>query len=178
MKLFTKRRLTAALSAVMAAFIFVPFAVALTLPFSEPARVFNTEQTHYFRKTVTISDANLLAGYKFGAIPPGTFITSIKCYVTTVFNAATTNPIQIGSTQAGADILAGGAVAGTNCVTSTLGFQSITAAAGLGMSVAAPATPTGSTGGFDLWVKYIPTGGGQTTGSVTFVIEYAPNNDG
>lgn len=179
MKLFTRNRLVGAISALMVAFVTVPLAVALTIPFSEPARIFNTEQTHYFRKTINFNDANILVGYKFGALPPGTFITSIKCYVTTVFNAGTLNSLAIGTTAAGSDILAGGVTAGTNCVTSTAGFQSITAAVGLGMTAAtAAASPTGSTGGFDLFTKYSPTGTAPTAGTVTIIIEYAPNNDG
>jgi hypothetical protein len=152
-------------------------AFALTNPPSFPARVLPWQTSVHFRKTVNFNDANIATGVKFGALPQGAYITGIRCYVTTAFNAATTNNLAIGTTASGSDVLAAGTTAGTNCVAATTGNQNLTAAAGLGMAVAAPATPTGSNGGFDLFVRYTQTGTAATAGQVTFVIDYIANDD-
>lgn len=178
MKLFTRNRVIGAISAAMLAFIFSPLAFALTNPASFPARQLQVQAINTFRKTVTFSDANIATGVKIGALPPGAFITGVKCYVNTAFNATTTNNLLIGSAAAGGQFLASGVTAGTNCVAATAGYQSITAAAGLGLSVTGGATPTGSTGAWDIWVTYTQTGTAATAGSVTYVIDYVPNNDG
>lgn len=176
MKFLTKSRI---LGAALASLVVVSTAAfALTNPPSFPPRQLQNQELTYFRKTVNFNDANISAGVKFGALPPGAFITGIKCYVTTAFNAGTTNSLLIGTTQGGSQILAGGTTAGTNCVAATTGIQSITAAAGLGLAVTALSnTPTGSTGGWDLWVTYTQTGTAGTAGAVTFIIDYAVNND-
>lgn len=152
-------------------------AVALTSPPSYPPRQLPLQTSHYFRKTVNFNDANIGAGVKFGALPQGVYITSIRCFVTTAFNAGTTNVLTLGTTATGVDILAGGVTANTNCNPASTGNQPLDAAAGVGMTVTA-GTPTGSTGGFDLFVRYTQTGTAATAGSVTYVITFVPNNDG
>jgi len=176
MKLNFKGRILGAL-ALLGLVAFGSTAFALTVPASFPARVLQTQTTVHFRKTVNFNDANISAGVKIGAIPAGAFITSVKCYVVTAFNAVTTNSLAIGSTATGSDFLAAGTTAGTNCVAATAGFQSITAAAGLGLSVTGGATPTGSTGAWDLFVRYTQTGTAATAGQVVFVVEYISNDD-
>jgi hypothetical protein len=151
-------------------------AFALTSPPSYPARQLPLQVSHYFRKTVNFSDANISGGVKFGALPQGAYITSIRCFVTTAFNAGTTNVLTLGTTATGVDILAGGVTANTNCNPASTGNQPLDAAAGVGMTVTA-GTPTGSNGGFDLFARYTQTGTAATTGSVTYIISYAPNND-
>ncbi len=177
MKLFTRNRVLAAISAAMLAFVLSPLAFALTTPASFPARQLPLQAVQTFRKTVNFSDANISAGVKFGALPQGVYITGIRCFVTTAFNAATTNVLTIGTTATGTDILAGGTTANTNCNPASTGNQPLDSAAGIGMTVTA-GTPTGSTGGFDLFVRYTQTGTAATTGQVTYVITYVPNNDG
>jgi hypothetical protein len=127
-------------------------------------RNLNQQQPQYSRLTVNWNDAGITSGVKFARLPTGAFITSVKYHVTTAFNAATTNPVSIGTTQANAnEVLA--AIAGQ-----TTGFTNATSAAGLGATLCA-------TGPVDLWVKYAPTGGGQSAGAVTFIIEYILDND-
>jgi hypothetical protein len=145
-----------------------------TIPPTLPVRDNYRDSSFYIRKTLSLADA--AAGVKIGAIAQNTFIDAIKAYVTTVFNAGTTNGVSIGTTQGGTDIAAGGTVSGTNILAATLGIQSLTAAPGLGLAVTA-AAPTGTSGGFDIWVKYLQTGTAATTGSVTIVITCVPNND-
>jgi uncharacterized membrane-anchored protein YitT (DUF2179 family) len=128
------------------------------------------------RKTVNFNDANISAGVKFAAIPQGAYITSLRCFVSTVFNAATTNVLTIGTTATGTDVLAGGTTANINCNPASATNQPLASAAGTGLAVAA-GTPTGSTGGFDLFARYTQTGTAATTGSVTYVIDFVPNND-
>jgi hypothetical protein len=176
MKLNFKGRILGAL-ALLGLVAFGSAAFALTSPPSFPARVLQTQTTVHFRKTVSFNDANIAAGVKIGAIPAGAFITSVKCYVTTAFNAATTNNLLVGTTATGGQWLASGVTAGTNCVAATTGIQNITAAAGLGLSVTGAATPTGSTGAWDVFVSYTQTGTAATTGQVTYVIEYVANDD-
>jgi hypothetical protein len=177
MKLFTRNRILGLLSAAMAAFIVSPLAFALTNPPSYPPRTLPLQVIQTFRKTVNFSDANISAGVKFAAIPQGAYITNMRCYVTTAFNAATTNVLTIGTTATGTDILAGGVTANTNCNPAATGNQVLGAAAGVGLGVTGGATATGSTGGFDLFVRYTQTGTAATTGSVTYVIDFVPNND-
>jgi hypothetical protein len=176
MKLFTRNRVLSGISAAMAAFIFAPLAFALTTPASFPPRTIPLQVTQTFRKTVNFNDANISAGVKFGALPQGVYITGIRCFVTTAFNAGTTNVLTMGTTATGVDILAGGTTANTNCNPASTGNQPLDSAAGVGMTVTA-GTPTGSTGGFDLFARYTQTGTAATAGSVTYVITFVPNND-
>lgn len=175
MKNFVKNRLLGVL-ALLGLIAASGVAFALTSPPSYPARQLPLQVTQTFRKTVNFNDANIATGVKFGALPQGVYITGIRCFVTTAFNAGTTNVLAIGTTAAGSDILAGGVTANTNCNPASTGNQPLDSAAGIGMTVTA-GTPTGSTGGFDLFVRYTQTGTAATTGQVTYVISYVPNND-
>lgn len=176
MKMIFRNRILGAL-ALLGLVAFGSVAFALTSPPSFPARQLPLQTVQTFRKTVNFSDANISAGVKFGALPQGVYITGIRCFVTTAFNAGTTNVLTIGTTATGVDILAGGTTANTNCNPASTGNQPLDSAAGIGMTVTA-GTPTGSTGGFDLFVRYTQTGTAATTGQVTYVISYVPNNDG
>jgi hypothetical protein len=176
MKTFTRKRLLGAVSAAVAAFILSPLAFALTSPPSYPARTLPLQVVQTFRKTVNFNDANISAGVKFGALPQGAYIVNVRCFVSTVFNAATTNVLTIGTTPTGTDILAGGVTANVNCNPASATSQQLFSAAGVGLTVAA-GTPTGSNGGFDLFARYTQTGAAATTGSVTYVIDFVPNND-
>lgn len=176
MKLFTRNRIIASLVAAAVAFVGGPLAFALTTPPSFSPRVLQTQTIVHFRKTVNFNDANISAGVKIGALPQGAYIVGVRCYVTTVFNAATTNVLTIGTTATGTDILAGGVTAATNCNPASTGNQTLSSAAGIGLAVAA-GTPTGSNGGFDLFVRYTQTGTAATTGKVTYIIDYVADDD-
>lgn len=175
MKLNLKGRILGAVA--LLGLVFAGSAFALTSPPSFPGRVLANQTTVHFRKTVNFNDANIATGVKIGAIPAGAFIVGVKCYVTTAFNAGTTNNLLIGTTATGGQWLASGVTAGTNCVAATTGIQSITAAAGLGLSVTNGATPSGSTGAWDVFVSYTQTGTAATAGAVTYVIEYVAADD-
>lgn len=175
MKLNFKGRILGAL-ALLGLVAFGSAAFALTSPPSYPPRTLPLQVVQTFRKTVNFNDANIAAGVKFAAIPQGAYIVNMRCYVTTAFNAGTTNVLAIGTTAAGSDILAGGVTANTNCNPASTGQQPLGAAAGVGLGVTNGAA-TGSTGGFDLFVRYTQTGTAATTGQVTYVIDFVPNND-
>lgn len=175
MKLNFKGRILGAL-AFLGLVGFGSAALALTNPPSYPPRAIPLQVVQTFRKTVNFSDANIATGVKFAAIPQGAYIVNMRCYVSTVFNATTTNVLTIGTTPTGADILAGGTTANTNCNPASATQQPLGAAAGVGLGVTGGAA-TGSTGGFDLFVRYTQTGTAATAGSVTYVIDFVPNND-
>jgi hypothetical protein len=176
MNLFTRNRIVSAIVAAAVVLGGGPLAFALTSPPSYSPRVLQLQTIAHFRKTVNFNDANISAGVKIGALPQGAYIVGIRCYVTTVFNAGTTNVLTIGTTPTGSDILAGGTTANINCNPGSTGNQTLAAAAGIGLAVAA-GTPTGSNGGFDIFVRYTQTGTAATTGQVTYIIDYIANDD-
>ena len=145
---------------------------------SEPAlallvdqtRIFNPRQTpdqqlSYYRLTINFNDQNIGLGQQFGALPNSAYIDHIDAYVTTAFNAATTNVVTIGTTKANAnEIVASGITAGT------IGVYHLTSAAGLGLAVTNGVVAP-------LFAKYAQTGTAATAGSVTIIIAFAANND-
>jgi hypothetical protein len=171
-----RSRILGALSVALTAFVFTVPVLALTSPPSFSPRVLQIQTSVHFRKVVNFNDANIGAGVKIGAIPANAYITGIRCYVTTAFNAGTTNNLTIGSTATGGDFLASGTTAGTNCVAATTGNQNMSSAAGLGLVVTS-GTATGSQGGFDLYVRYTQTGTAATAGKVTLLIDYIADDD-
>lgn len=136
-----------------------------------PTRTLNTNQTNYYRLTINFNDPNIASGQKFGRLPAASFINMISCHVTTAFNAVTTNVVTIGTTKANAnEIVVGGGAATASITPGTATYQPLTTAAGLGLAVTASAE-------VDLYAKYTQTGTAATTGSVTCIIEFVPNND-
>jgi len=154
------------------------FAAALALAPIEAAFALSVDQTRilsprdaqsqnplYYRLTINFNDKNIGSGQAFGAMAQGTFIDSIDCYVSTAFNATSTNVITLGTTASSAnEIVASGITAGTP------GIYHLTSAAGLGLAVTA-------SGPITLYAKYAQTGTAATTGAVTCVIKYEINND-
>lgn len=57
------------------------------------ARVYHTNQTHYFRKRIIFSDTVVT----LGVIPAGAIVINAGVVVTTAFNAGTTNVLDIGT---------------------------------------------------------------------------------
>jgi hypothetical protein len=130
-----------------------------------PARVGPDQQVMYYRLTINFNDQNIGAAQQFGTLPANAYIVWIDAYVSTAFNAGTTNVVTIGTTKASAnEIVASGITAGTP------GVYHLTSAAGLGLAVTTGVSPT-------LFAKYAQTGTAATTGAVTIVIAYIPNND-
>lgn len=133
-----------------------------------PPRQLTEQAVHTYRITVNFNDQGISAGQQFGALPAGAYIHAIDAYVTTAFNAATTNVITLGTTKANANEIVASGISGIPLAT---GVLHLTSAAGLGMAVTNVATP------IPLFVKYAQTGAAATTGQIVIVITYVPNND-
>ena len=92
------------------------------------------------------------------------------------------NYLGLATTSAGTaagvgDWLNGATGTTSSCVLTTAGYQPITTAVGLGLAVTSPATPTGSSGGFDIFYKVYSSAGTPTVGQVTVIFEYVPDDD-
>lgn len=119
----------------------------------------------YLRFTVNYNDAGIATGNKKQTLPAGCVITRTDVFITTAFNAATTNVLSVGyeaSTFA-------------NIVTNA---QALAGAAGLKSNL----PPNGVAllplvGDQDVFAMYTQTGAVATAGVAVIVIEYIPNND-
>jgi hypothetical protein len=129
------------------------------------ARKNTTQQTNYYRFTLNYNDAKISTGVKFGRLPSGAFVTSVKCDVGTAFNAGTTNVVTVGTTWNGLDVFGA-----SDLNELSKNYQALSTAAGLGKYAT-------SAGEADLYARYFYTGTAPTAGAVTCVIEYAPDND-
>lgn len=128
------------------------------------ARDLGLQVIHYLRKTVNYNDTGIGSAdtVKVGRLPAGAFITQCLVRVETVFNAATTNVLTVGTSGGSdADIVASGDVNEASATTQS-------ASTGLGLSVTADT---------DVFAKYTQTGTAATTGKATIVIAYATNDD-
>lgn len=160
-----KTKMVAAVAAVL-----VASGVAIALPnllgnTTIPTRQATTQQTNYYRVTVNYNDANIASGVKFGRLPSNAFVSKIECYVSTVFNASTTNVLTFGTSTTATELVASGDI---NEASAT--YQNLTTAAGLGLAAT-------SAGEVDLYAKYAQTGTAATAGAATCVFSYVPNND-
>jgi hypothetical protein len=119
------------------------------------ARTPYTQQVPYFRASVAFNTVNIgTAGMiPLGTLPAGAIVTHAIVKVTEAFNAATT---------ADDDAVLTGADFDETVVGTTLTF----AAAGYSVAVATP-----------LYIKYAQTGTAATTGAVTIILFFVPNND-
>lgn len=58
------------------------------------ARVYHTQQVHYFRRRIVYTETGTLT---IGVIPAGAVVLNAGVVVTTAFNAGTTNTLDIGT---------------------------------------------------------------------------------
>ena len=157
----------------LAAFVLSAFAItaAFALQVDQtrifPARQLTEQALNYYRLTVNFNDQNIGLGQQFGTLPVSAYVYAIDCHVTTAFNASTSNAVTFGTTKANANEIVASGISGAPLAT---GILHLTSAAGLGLAVTAGVSAP-------LFVKYAQTGTAATTGSLTCVIEYAPNND-
>ena len=87
----------------------------------DQTRIFNSRSANqkltYYRVTINFNDQNIGSAQQFGALPANAYIFAIDAYVTTAFNAGTTNVVTIGTTKASSnEIVASGITAGTTGV--------------------------------------------------------------
>lgn len=127
----------------------------------------------YARVTINYNDPRIASGVWYATLPKSAYIIQVDAYVTTAFNAGTTNVITLGHTAASAnELLASGITAATP------GIYHLTSAAGLGTATTANSTyQTALNGAVPVYAKYAQTGTAATTGQVTIVITFAKNND-
>ncbi len=126
------------------------------------ARNFNKQMVHYLRKGITFADDGTTV--TVGTIPAGSLVLKplSGVAVTTVFNAGTTNVLDIGpSTDSGTDLWA------TDLALGTLAFVPLDEAVTNLVTV-----DTVVQAAVDL------TGTAATTGAAEIVICYIPDNDG
>ena len=137
-----------------------------------PSRAGNAQQVYYSRATINFGDSNISTGVWYFTLPKNSYVAWIDAYVSTAFNAGTTNVITLGATTTANEILASGITAGTP------GIYHLTSAAGLGLAVTSNVTyQTAINGNVPVYAKYTQTGTAATAGSVTVVIAYIPNDD-
>jgi hypothetical protein len=153
--------------------------LALTAPATFPPRVFQSQQTHYLRFTVSFNSCVLTTGacsYKVGALPYNAFVVRGYQQIVANFNSGTTDTVSVGVTPANANEL----VAAQSVHAGAGGVTALTlSATGSGTQVTgAGAAQTGSNGGFDVFVKYAQTGSAPTAGQAVIVLEYFAPNDG
>ena len=124
------------------------------------ARQFHTQQTHYLRKAFTFADT--ATTFTVGTLPAGACIMAATSGVDvqTVFNALTTNRVNIGITGATAKYA-------SNSSMLALGFVAMAVAVGHKVTVDTPIILTTDF-----------TGTAATTGEAIVVISYIVDNDG
>lgn len=124
------------------------------------ARQYPSQQVHYLRKTVGFADNGLAR--TVGVIPAGSLILkpASGVHVTTVFNAGTTNTLNVGS-SADDDLF------GTLLALGTANFVPLDESIG-GFLVTSDTTITATV---------VLTGTAATTGSGEVIIAYIPDND-
>lgn len=141
--------------------------LALVIPPAVAARNTGWQNVHTFRVRMTPANAAALnAGVKIGRLPSRALIQFMALHVSTAFNSATTDTIQLGSTNGAVDLLAATTLR-------TAGYTPLTSAAGLGIFN----NNAGTAGETDIWAKYAQSGAAATAGDATLVIGYLPDND-
>lgn len=131
-----------------------------TAQVSPPVRRDSRQLVNSLKKTVNFNDAGIATGVAFdNSLPQGSFITQVLCEIVTVFNAATTNVLTVGTVAAAYNnIIAAGDV--------NEGATGVTAVAtGLGRSLTAAGDVTP-------FAMYTQTGAAATTGQAVIVILY------
>lgn len=121
------------------------------------ARAFHTQQVHFIRTQINFNDVDV-ANRVLVPVPAGANVLRFNTVIDTLFNAATTNTISIGTTSGGTDILnaAAAGVATANVVTQ----------APVGKALLAVDTT--------YFVTVAMTGAVATTGRAEVIIEYVP----
>lgn len=107
---------------------------------------------------VNFADTTLANGVPLsGAIPAGSLITSTLILIGTAFNAGTTNPLQVGTTPLGADV-----VAATDSLSGAAGAKRPDRGTLLGRLAADTV----------LYANYVPTGTPATAGSGEIIVSF------
>jgi hypothetical protein len=121
------------------------------------------------------SEARPLVADEPDALPHNAFVVRGTQQIITAFNSGTTDTVSVGVTATNANELVA-----AQSVHGAAGVSALTlAATGAGTQAAGNGvTQTGSSGGFDIWVKHAQTGTAPSAGQVVIVLEYFAPNDG
>lgn len=129
------------------------------------ARNYHQRMVHYLTKSVTYSDAGIADGdaVKFNAsLPKNAFITETYVDVKTVFNAATTNVLTVGTNTATTNNI----VAAGDVNEASAQMFEVT-----GVGVLDTSTE------LDVYAKFTQTGTPATTGAADIVVAYVVMED-
>lgn len=149
---------------------------ALTVPATFSPRSFPSQQTHYWRISMSLPFCTQVAAsctVKVGALPYNAMVLRVTAVTSTAFNSTTSDVVTLGTTQANAnEIVSAGMSIHTQAIVAGTVLATASSATGNG------ATQTGSDGGFDLWLKWTAGAGNTaTTGNAAIVVEYVGPND-
>jgi len=129
------------------------------------ARQSHEQQVHFLRKLVNFNDAGVATGVLVGTVPAGAIIVDVKVQIATVFNAASTNVLTVGTTGTGTDLMTSAeAVAGTQGQKTAAAYKATTAS-----------NPYAADQ--DVFVAYTQTGTAATTGVAYVLVQFIPNTD-
>lgn len=121
----------------------------------DPRQVLNT-----LKKTVNFNDAGIAAGLPFdNYLPQNAFIENVLVEVVTVFNAATTNVLTVGTVGATYNNI----VAAADANEGVVGVYQATRGWGRSLTAAGDVLP---------YAQYTQTGGAATTGQAIIVLFY------
>lgn len=121
-----------------------------------PARKTQLQVKHQISGTFAYNTAGVTGGLQVGTLPAGAVIDKVTLFITTAFNAGTTNTLSVGFTPTGTDLISANA-AGTIARADTLAP----------IAVAGPRqadTP--------VYVSYGTGGTAASAGVVTVVVHY------
>lgn len=129
------------------------------------ARELPFQAVHYLRKAIAYNTSGIgsTGTVKVGTLPAGAVVEKVQVKVTTVFNAGTTNPLDVG-TATDEDLL----------VDSTVTDVSLAATGSTFVWRGADATFAADT---PIYATYAQTGTAATTGAAIIIITYTVNND-
>lgn len=129
------------------------------------ARRSSVQMVHYLRMVINFNDTGISSGVGKQYLPAGAIIVGTDAYVNTVFNAATTNVLTVG--------------------TNSTSYNNIIAAAdvdetatGLTQNVKPTGTALGPLAAdVQVFAKFAQTGTAATTGKAYVIIKYVVDND-
>src|SRR5688500_11227582 len=129
------------------------------------ARIHSLQVVHYARITVNYNDPGIATGVAKVMLPGGAIIIGTDAHVQTVFNAATTNVVTVGTNAASYDnIIAAG---GVNEAATGMTLNVIPTGTALG-PLAADVT---------VFAMYTQSGTAASTGKAQIIIKYVVAND-
>jgi len=135
-----------------------------TTPAFPPSRRDPRQVTNTLKRTLNYNDADAALASFANSLPIGAFITNVRVYIVTAFNAGTTNPITIGGNATSYNNIAqSGDITNTSATLSS-------PTRGLGLAA------TSQTAETPIFATYIPTGTAPTAGQAVIVIEYEGGN--